>query len=114
MTYNEESAIRTARLEFSSPPADNDRSGIQASELDQNWEELTEVGGIFDTGYHVSACHPLQRLMFFANSQKYRARSRLPPMPFMAIWKNRIPKKDYHGFLLDQSGRASPPKALHI
>ena len=69
MTYNEESDIRTAGLEFSSAPADNGRSGIRAAELDQNWEELTEVGGIFDTGYHVSACHPFQRLMYLANTQ---------------------------------------------
>ncbi|KAJ5125277.1 hypothetical protein N7448_004605 [Penicillium atrosanguineum] len=57
MTYNKASEIRTAEFEFSSPSTNSDRSGNRASELDQNWDELTEVGGLFDTGYHVSAHH---------------------------------------------------------
>ncbi|KAJ6126650.1 hypothetical protein N7523_002262 [Penicillium sp. IBT 18751x] len=55
MTYKEDSAKQAAGLAFTSDPADNDRNVNRASELDQNWDKLIEVGGILDTGYHALA-----------------------------------------------------------
>jgi len=70
MSYNEGSPLR-AGYDGSSLPANTERRGALAPELDQNWNEITLPGGRFDSGYHVQVHIVFQCLKFLdADSQK--------------------------------------------